>query len=113
MKRVRAVLMLEAALLLVFWPPFLWAMLAPRRLFYQSPPFLQFLCQASPYMLALDLVPGLLGLLALRGVRKEQGKSGAYRLAAALCLLHAAAGGLLLGLFLIIYAVTAFLRFTN
>ena len=37
MRRARAVLVLELALLLAVWPFFWWATLAPRHLFYRTP----------------------------------------------------------------------------
>lgn len=112
MKRVKAVLSLELALL-AFWPPFWWALLAPRRLFYQTPAFFQSICQAAPYMMMLDVVPGLLGLWMLSRVRREQGKRGAFRLASFLCILHTAAGGVLLGMCLIVAVTIIFFRIVH
>ena len=101
MRRARAVLVLELALLLAVWPFFWWAMLAPGHLFYRTP---------EAVRLALDTIPGLLGLWALGGVKREE-RGWTCRLAALLSLPHIAAGCLLIGMWLVIRLITVFLGF--
>ena len=110
MRRARAVLLLELALLLAVWPFFWWATLATRHLFYRTPEAVRLVCQASPWLMALDTIPGLLGLWALGGVKREE-RGWTCRLAALLCLPHIAAGCLLIGMWLVIRLITVFLGF--
>lgn len=107
MKRVRAVL-IPALALAVFWPFFWWISTTPNNVIQQSPRILRDIGYFSIPMICLNTASGLLGLRRLRPLRQEWGKSKTYRLAAVLCVLHIAAGGLLMGIFLLVFIRAVF-----